>query len=1183
MLEKMRYYYQMIIAFVPFLRFRKNLFGLSICLMVGFSFPVFAGKEAPEVVEKIRGSLKIKRDEAKSKATFAKTVGVTDPTLKKFIDKESIQNGKHNTIIETFKTLYKSEYEAFLTEPPSIAPASFTKELAASSQAEPLKPYTVLDLSALPFHTSYPDTYSLFMVDSSLVSFAPTASWEQHADFKNLGPRFLRPALAVDKDLSFAGTEEDARGKKQWILKDEKIIPSASEEQKPYYIVQLFKKREEERTVNLVKSLTERQIVAYDGFDLQAALIIFPQLDAKAMVYGLGRWETLLNPHCVVPQWGLRMVTSGQICNPSKIKGLHADHFRTSNPFSRREKVAALQPIEVFGLEIGSEELKTVALMPNKSFKTAHVLEGTDHLKFTVNPSETATLQETLLSLQTIATYFMTLTNDPRFHVHSRMREFIDDEVKDAPLLVTLDQRLQNLLKTPNESELLFLHDVLWREMKSKKLRFGGDKKRSIFEVLTQLPVSASVPQTIQVWKPRLKAPKEFDIRRIFHSLPIEHEGKFYRFDRGHWYQVDDSRFEGIKRILRTTKQPSASLHLPDYALEDTQGSTDGKKVAYKEAKYNLRVVQAINSTPGWKAVLLDRINVSLGDGHHIFEFADLLVTHGDILYIVHVKREEASDLSHHREQVERSADFLGTELTKKTAHTLFLQGTINGLYEKNGLSITKDKKQGKRITKGHLFLDYYASPSRPQDFLLALSTLELINTPFSNFPQHVFRLVDKEFFKDYPSELASALDALFDCVSYKKELLPDNEIEEFLNAVKQGIRARQLLFPQGPLKKSDLKKIKIVLAVIDDRGVNASSKGKEAKRQGSIFKNQDLWGLDRTRMVVEKTGLGFSLMVINENATDTEDAFGPIIKKERKENFLETLGDEPEELFSPFVIKTEPPGSSAQLPAQQPKKDLKSLFEATTLPSTTLDVSIVQKLQFLWTHDHTLHEYYAIPTVGDGDCFFHAAFTETGESFDVVQAKAAVMRTQLCDAVQQGHHVDDLRNLVYEHYKGLLSDNENPPEVPESIKHYMREKNEYASMYNNMQRFGISVADIPQPEVRFSEELGKAFVTSDHIKSYIERFRTVGGYQTYIPFRPDCICPANLLATIGRKRINIFTFHPTEGKLQFHKTAGTAGPVVNILHVRNHFVRLYLPVEEDASFHQCEQVWENYLQFTSK
>jgi len=961
------------------------------------------------------------------------------------------------------------------------------------------------------------------------------------------------------------------------------VIPSAGEEQKPYYIVQLFKKREEERTVNLVKSLTQRHIVAYDGFDLQAALIIFPQFDAKAMVYGLGRWETLLTPHCVVPQWGLRMVTSGQICNPSKIKGLHADHFRTSNPFSRREKVAALQPIEVFGLEIGSEELKTVALMPNKSFKTAHVLEGTDHLKFTVNPSETATLQETLLSLQTIATYFMNLTNDPHFHVHSRMREFIDDEVKDAPLLVALDQRLQNLLRTPNGSELLFLHDVLWREMKSKKLRFGGDKKRSALEVLTQLPASTPVPQTIQVWKPRLKAPKEFDIRRIFYSLPIEHEGKFYRFDRRHWYQVDDSRFEGIKRILRTTKKPSSSLHLPDYSVEDTQRSAEGKKADYKEAKYNLRAAGEVKKQLGWNAILLDRINVSLGEGHHIFEFADLLIAHDNTFYIVHVKRVAASDLSHHREQVERSADFLATELTKKAAHTLFLQGTINGLYEKNGLSITKDKKQGKRITKGHLFLDYYASPSRPQDFLLALSTLELINTPFSNFPQHVFRLVDKEFFRDYPSELASALDALFDCISHKKAHLPDNEIEEFLNAVKQGVMARQLLFSQGPLKKSDLKKIKIVLAVIDDRGVNTTLKGKEPNAQRAIFKNQDLWGLDRTRTVVEKTGLGFSLMVINENATEAEDAFGPIIKKEWKEKFLEMSGDEPEGLFSPFVIKTEPSGSSVQPLAQRTQKDLKSLFEATTLASATLDVSTVQKLQFLWAQDQTLHEYYATPTVGDGDCFFHAAFTEPGESFDVVQAKAAVMRAQLCDAIQQGHHVDNLRNLVYEHYKGLLADNENHPEIPESIKRYMREKNEYASMYNNMQRFGISVEAIPQPEVRFSEELVKALVVPDHIKIYMERFRRVGGYQTYIPFRPDGACPASLLATIGQKRINIFTFNTTEGKLQLHKTAGTVGPLVNILHVDNHFVRLYLPVEGENSLHQCEQIWKNYLQYGNK
>ncbi|MBX9621599.1 MAG: TIGR04141 family sporadically distributed protein [Alphaproteobacteria bacterium] len=649
------------------------------------------------------------------------------------------------------------------------------------------------------------------------------------------------------------------------------------------------------------------------------------------MVYGLGYWDVLLNPNSIIPQWGLRLATSGYICNPNRIKELHADHYRTSNPFSRREKAADLQPIEVFGVEVGSEELKKVALMPNKSVKTQHVIEGADHVQFTINPSDKATPEQTLHSLNAIALHFFTLTTDSSFRIHSRMREFIDDEITDARLPL-LNQYLEMLFrpsqkvkkspkaKTPKAKEKFFLHNTLWAKMKSKKLTFGEKKgeKHCIFDVFSQLTPQDPFPQTIKIWTPRAKTAKEFDVRWLFYSLPLKYDGGFYRFDRGHWYRVDDSRFESIKRILRQVKQPSNTLSLPSYSIEDTKRDVDQKKADYKEAKYNLRAAQEIKKKAGWEAILLDRINVSLGEAGDKFEFADLLVRYNNVFHIVHVKRAKASQLSHHREQVERSADFLATELTKGNAHTLFLQGIINGLYETSGLPIKKEKKQGTRITKGNLFLNLNQSQAnfRKKPITTLLQVKKEDKKLLKTFKQQIDRIIDKAFFQDYSHELVSALDALFDCVVHKKVCFNDSEVEEFLNAVKQGIMARQLLFPKGPLKKSDLKNIKIVLAVIDDRAVEATLKGERQKApQEAIFRNQHLWGLDRTRAMVEKTGLGFTLMVINEVATETEDAFGRIVKKERKESFIDMSGDEPELLPASYPIKTE-----AFFPLTQPQ-----------------------------------------------------------------------------------------------------------------------------------------------------------------------------------------------------------------------------------------------------------------------
>jgi hypothetical protein len=243
-----------------------------------------------------------------------------------------------------------------------------------------------------------------------------------------------------------------------------------------------------------------------------------------------------------------------------------------------------------------------------------------------------------------------------------------------------------------------------------------------------------------------------------------------------------------------------------------------------------------------------------------------------------------------------------------------------------------------------------------------------------------------------------------------------------------------------------------------------------------------------------------------------------------------------------------------------------------------------VQKLQYLEDNE-TVREYLSCPTVGDGDCFFHAAFTDPEEDTRTVQDKAANMRKLLCDAVQQGEYLDDLKPLVYEHYMELLANNNDHLEVPDNIKQYMQNKNDYTNMYNNMQRFEIPIDNktTPNPETRFPADKVKGLITPDQIKNYIERFRQVGGYETYIPFRPDILCPVEILANIGQKKISIFTFNTTEKKLQFHKTAGTVGPLVRIVHTGNHFVRLYRPHGSEGFLRQCDQILANYYTSVGK
>lgn len=1165
------------ISSASYLWISKTAF-LFFCLCFSINFPAYTADERPEVIEKIRVFLRVEAKKPRQKTDTARKTGVSLSILDGFISSSPNKTQKKSLekILTSFKQNYSNEYAKFTSSIQSFDQQSSLSVVTALKKSEPSQEYPCLNICDLPFNKSFPDAYTLFMVDSALIPVSSITSWDQHPNVKNIGSRFLRLDIAENKDMSFAITEQDAKEKNQWISQCEKIIPGSQEEK--YYIIQLFKKRKEQENgaAFFIKSLTERLITPLNGFEFQAALIIFPYLEQKAMVYGLGCWKTLLNPDCTISQWGLRLATSGQICNPSRIKTISAAHYRAANPFSRREKAAALQPIETFGMEVGTEELETIALMPNKSVKTHHVIEASDYLQFTVNPTEQATLEQTLQSLNTISTYFFTLTTLPTFHIHSRMREFIDDEIKDESLITALNGRLEALFKL-NGSSTFMLHDSLWREMNNKKLSFGPNKKHSIFEALFPTSSEVSLPKKIAVWTPKRIEPKEFDVLKIFYSLPFEYEEKFYRFDRNHWYQVDPSRFEGIKRILRKTKQDSNALRLPLYSVKDTERSTEQKKADYKEAKYNIRAVQTINQELGYTAILLDRLNISLEGVGHKFEFADLLVIHNNILHIVHVKRDGASALSHHREQVERSADFLATKLTKENAHELLLKGLINGLYQENGLSITKDKKQGKKITKGNIFLDHYNSLDSKVNLS---SNLEAISPPIQNqeirnFIQQVLKLLDKEFFKKYPEELTSALDALWDCVNHKQAHLSDMTIDNFLKAMKQAIEVREILFSNGILKKDDLKKIKLVLAVIDDHDVDATLKGKKKNNQRAIFKNQDLWGLDRTRMIVEKAGLGFTLMVINEHKTDIWDAFGSIVKKERKERFFDLSGDEPES-FIPYSIKPAPFSQFVNLPLNPSREKLEMLFEKTAISSGILDVNTIQKLKYVFPEGKQTWEFLVCPTIGDGNCFFHAAYTDMGDTALDVQNKAVDMRKELCDVIQGGKYLDHLRPLVYEHYSELLENNSSHPEVPQSIQTIMIEKNEYTLMYNSMQKFGLVTQAIPNPETKYPINRIQELILPDHIKAYMERFRTVGGYETYIPVRPNMISPVDILAELGKTKINIFTFNAERNQLDFIKTAGIEGSVINILHTGNHFIRLY-DSKDNKGMNQCEQILKNY------
>jgi len=690
-----------------------------------------------------------------------------------------------------------------------------------------------IEFDALPFHKSHPETYSLLMVDSSRVPFSAKASWKDHKEFADIGPTFLRSTLVSDEEISFAKSSEQAKSKAKWVRKHtKKLATDKGKPHQPYFVVQLLKQNQKLRALNLIEALTPGVLEKPNEFTLQAALIIFPYQKEQAMVYGFGKWNMLLNPYCIIPQWGLRMLASSNMCNPDAVKRILATHHRTSNPSSRSEKAAKMTKIENFAIEVGSEGLDSMSALPKKSYKTSHLIAGRDYLQFTVNPetdSDQVAPAQTIKSLEQIATHFLKLTNEG-LQIHGRMKEFIDEEIKEKKTIALLNTILLNLIKSKDGRLQVFIHTSLWGEQQTKTLLFGDTKARSLFDVLASASPTSS--PKVKVWNNKHDTSEEVDILRFLYSLPIEHEENFYRFERGNWYAVDASRFESIKRIMRGTRLPQGSLQLPSYSFKDTERS-DTKTVDYKEANYNARVVEVVNKVKGWEATLLDRLTVSIGGGGHRFEFADLLLRNNGHFYIVHVKRAKIKQLSHQREQVERSADFLATELKRSKTQDLLLKGVINGLYQLYELPSKKAPKQGARLTKGNQFqrlakgFDQKKKTFKEKVDSTLLSVRKKDEKILSEFKQAISDQIDYEFFDDHQEELVVSLDALFDCIvflSSKAKAKDPKEIKEiaaeFFDAVKQAIQAQKILFQDGILKKKDLNKITIVLAVIDDRNI---------------------------------------------------------------------------------------------------------------------------------------------------------------------------------------------------------------------------------------------------------------------------------------------------------------------------------------------------------------------------
>jgi hypothetical protein len=206
-------------------------------------------------------------------------------------------------------------------------------------------------------------------------------------------------------------------------------------------------------------------------------------------------------------------------------------------------------------------------------------------------------------------------------------------------------------------------------------------------------------------------------------------------------------------------------------------------------------------------------------------------------------------------------------------------------------------------------------------------------------------------------------------------------------------------------------------------------------------------------------------------------------------------------------------------------------------------------------------------PTVGDGDCFFHAAFTEDGDTLKTAKKKAGGMRLALWNNIQNDGVAESLKPFVAGQYWDILhkaarrgTSLEKPlPGIPQVVQNAYKKK-------------GIKL------EFKDIENL----TTLIDVKDYMAQLQTVSDkLESFIPLdsNPDItVEPADLLAKRGNKQIRIFITNPHNAQeLILLKTIGRKGdPIVNILQRGVHYTRLYARKEEKRD---CRQIIKNTIE----
>ncbi len=775
-----------------------------------------------------------------------------------------------------------------------------------------------------------------------------------------------------------------------------------------------------------------------EELEYSASMVLFPvEGDPdKMLVYLLGNWSSLLNTTAIFPLFGLKTVTSIGVASTaecadqelSNIKEIGKGTLRQPKPMRGTEKQQkGLSRIRDFEIDPASNGLERVRLKPVAGWGRA-LLEGDDLFKFRLNsrdkkPVKKGTnkiVQKSFGHRQAMYDVAKEIYNVYETQsIHKDFLPYLDEPVTGG-IVGSLNKKLEeNWHHYFNRDKLLYVHWTFW---------FRARKEPDVSSILKEIREKGYFGR-IEVGGQTCKTTQLVRSLPIPFRLELSRGADYYWFDRGRWFRIPASRFEVIKKRIADITVKHDELFLPNY--EFNSNAEDYKELAYnKAAVLNMREQIGLGK-PVLEAILLDRENISLGGRDDKFEFADILMQRADGHYfLIHVKRELAREIDHHRTQAERCALFLGENFDRGALPGLLIIDILRDFYNTH---ITLPKKQKVNPKTGDVkevdqewcstFKDKISTTRKKVDVEKGVGAKRKRAENFLDIVKdHILNVRTKErlfirnivtskllesviaSFEPYEDALCCCLDALEDFIlNGSKNPVTNAEkespivrldriefVKNFLERVLVFLEKHASLVRnhEGVLPQKERENITIVLAVIGD------GSGK------SDFHYQQLWGMDQTRKLIEKQGFGFNVAFIKDMTGTTEDS-----NQDEKEDVqtIDDYDDSYTELNSTLDLST------VDKDAWESSKQ-----KAMEIYGSNVGVKGVSNDIMC---DDDGQKYVRILIDGSrGDCCFHALGLERGKTIEQIcayvdECEAELLQAEIASRVDQSlklRHLSD-------------------------------------------------------------------------------------------------------------------------------------------------------------------------------